>query len=212
MNCILLALMHTWQVHVCIYTHTYIQYIHCTADDLRGGGGTEWMLGSAECDKSSLTNVWEMSTKSEMHLSFKTSYSFRNYFVRPTEQMRVFWSQQWTVWVQRVLWKVLELPWVLFYSLAHPCCAKIGFSYSKPLADMNKMYQIHLCTYKDLCSLTDKRALAQNSNCDLTHIHSPPEKKGKGIITCTTYKYIQVCKHQVLLKKLATDTDKHKKL
>lgn len=25
-NCILLALMHTWQVHVCIYT--LIQYIH----------------------------------------------------------------------------------------------------------------------------------------------------------------------------------------
>lgn len=39
-NCILLALMHTWQVHVCIYTliYTYSTYtVGSTADDLRGG-------------------------------------------------------------------------------------------------------------------------------------------------------------------------------
>lgn len=39
-NCILLALMHTWQVHVCIYTliYTYSTYtVGSTADDSRGG-------------------------------------------------------------------------------------------------------------------------------------------------------------------------------
>lgn len=32
------------------------------------------------------------------------------------------------------------------------------------------------------------------------HTHPLP-KRGEGIITCTTYKYLQDCKHQVLLKK-----------
>lgn len=41
-NCILLALMHTWQVHMCIectLIRTYIQYIHCwvTADEKQRG-------------------------------------------------------------------------------------------------------------------------------------------------------------------------------
>lgn len=101
-------------------------------------------------------------------------------FIRPTEQICVSWSQQWTVLVERVLWKVLELPQVIFYSLAHPCCAKIGFLI-KPLADMNKMYQIHLCTYKDLCSLTDRQDgiidTLTKTQTVISHTHSHPSKK-----------------------------------
>lgn len=54
-----------------------------------------------------------------------------------------------------------------FDSLAHLCCAKIGFVI-KLLADMNKMYQIHLCTYKDLCSLTP---IAQSHSHPLERDH-----------------------------------------
>ena len=64
--------MHTWQVHVCvcvcIYTliDTYSTYIvGRTADNLRGGRGNTWILGSDDCDKSSLTKFYDISTKSE---------------------------------------------------------------------------------------------------------------------------------------------------
>lgn len=73
-----------------IYTHTYIQYstdtIGSTADNLRGGRGTEWMLGSADCDKSSITKFWEMSMKSEDITLISEN------FIRPAEQICVLIS------------------------------------------------------------------------------------------------------------------------
>lgn len=122
----------------------------------------------------SITKFWEMRMKSEDILLISEN------FIRPTEQICVSWSQQWTVLVERVLWKVLELPQVIFYSLAHPCCAKIGFLI-KPLADMNKMYQIHLCTYKDLCSLTDRQDgiidTLTKTQTVISHTLTPLQKK-----------------------------------
>lgn len=131
------------------------------------------MLGSADCE-SSVTTFWNASMTSEDITLISGNFLLNGY---------MSWSQQWTVLVERVLWKGLELPQVIFYSLAHPCCAKIGLLI-KPLAGMDKMYQIHLCTYKDLCSLTDRQGIwwyqhPQNSNRVLTHTHSPPKKRGK---------------------------------
>lgn len=129
-------------------------------------------------------------------LSLRTSRSFKKIPWDP--QNRWPRSQQQTVLVERVLCKVSELPRVLFYSLAHLCGANIGFPV-KPLADMSKMYQILLCTYKDLCSLTDRQIDRQGSWWHhLTYTLTPLPKR--GIITCSTIKYIQVREHRVLLK------------
>lgn len=70
--------------------------------------------------------------------------------------------------------------------------------------------QIHLSTYKDLCSLTDRQGVWYPRPLPLpSHTHSPSsQKEAKGIITCSTIKYIQVCKHGVCVySKKATDSD-----
>lgn len=88
-NCILLALMHTWRTHAHTHTHshTHSKYtVRSTADDLRGGRGTVWMIGSADCDKQSSTNFLKTSMKSEdVTLISENS-------MRPTEQICVLIS------------------------------------------------------------------------------------------------------------------------
>lgn len=96
---------------------------------------------------------------------------------------------------KRVLWKVLELPqvYILFFGTLLLCQARCPFI--KPLADMNKMYQIHLCTYKDLCSLTDGQCMWWSHQCpqktqmvishsfflslSYSHTHTPYKKRGQ---------------------------------
>lgn len=88
-NYILLASMHTWQVHKgsrrYVYIYTLIHTVHTvrsTADILKGGRGTEWKSGSAKGDKG-ITKFREMSMKPE---AFTLSSEI---FMRPTEQICV---------------------------------------------------------------------------------------------------------------------------
>lgn len=79
-NCILLALMHTWQVHACLYTLIHTVHTLLGAQQTTWGEAdrTEWMLGSADCDKSQ--NFGKRVKSEDITL-------ISEYFIRPTEEI-----------------------------------------------------------------------------------------------------------------------------
>lgn len=129
-NCILLALMHTWQVHVYRmythkYLHTYIQYIHCWEHSRRLERQRGWAdaIGSADCEKSKYHKILENEYKiSRRHTHFRK-------FRKTHWTIHASWSQQWTVLVERVFWKVIgaATSYILFFGTPLLCQNKFPY-------------------------------------------------------------------------------------
>lgn len=148
---ILLALKHTWQVHVCLYT--LIHTVHGLWQLEGGVRRTEWTAGQCKLwqiqvhkirgneiwrhARSGVLNIHDLSPRKKSSLERSgaaTSFIvvFGTLLLCPS---RISLSNPWQTWIQ-----------------------------------------IHLSTYKDLCSLTSRASdgdILTPSNCQLTHTHSP---------------------------------------
>lgn len=154
-NWLLLALMHTWQVHVCLCTlkHT----VHTLLGAQRGWvDARQCRLWQIQWRKTSGNEPWPLEESRSFHkISNWTNVCLDLDMNSPGRKssLESFGA---------------ATSFCFFYSLAHPCCAKIGLLI-KPLADMNKTYQIHLFTYKDFV-LFDWQGRASDG-----YLHAPPK-------------------------------------
>lgn len=157
---ILLALKHTWQVHVCLYM--LIHTVH-TPWGLEGeAGGPSGRRDDVDCDKSSLTKLGEWNLKTLRALTqerWTNTTSTMNSPGKKSSLERCGAARSFIV----VFGTLLLCP--------------SGFSLSNP---WQTWIQIHISTYKDLCSLTDRQGVWYPRPLPLpshTHTHPPLKKR-----------------------------------